>query len=305
MLAQPVHLQIPPRALAWPNKTCALVLGLLYSMTYKGTRECYAMDKTIEATLHLSHNCVDKAMRFLSDSGIAVYTLKGVRTPAGFYRRRYVSLNLGHEVFMEKGEPHGEGLTPRNGVPVNPTEWGSGEPHGVGPHKRDLKNKDLKGCVPHSPDGGAGTHSDPPSAPSQEEVEQAVAAYVRSTECRKPDAWKTEEAVKRIAVTVLNNIVQKGVKVRNLDLYVKDAVENWKGIERAMAPKPKPRKAKGGDAGGAFGSVSGGNLRGSMEEATDSAMDAIQILEGSCNDGGGGSLPKLAAAQAGTGTFLL
>ena len=111
--------------------------------------------------------------------------------------------------------------------------------------------------------------------------------------------------MKRIAVTVLNNIVQKGVKVRNLDLYVKDAVENWKGIERAMAPKLKPRKAKGGDAGGAFGSVSGGNLRGSMEEATDSAMDAIQILEGSCNDGGGGSLPKLAAAQAGTGTFLL
>lgn len=295
-----LSLQVSKAVISKCGFMAAALFARLWFFTGGGKHSCFYTDKSAMSELDLGMRTLHRALDRLKASGLITVAIE--RTNYG--RRKSYSIDLAAYRDMCKSHI----CSKRTYVPNAQTHMSdTHRPICADRTDRDQKGDqsgDQKGCVPHPPDGGAGTHSDPPSAPSQEQVEKAVAAYVRSPECRKPPHWKTDEAVKVMAVTVLNNIVQKKVQVRNLDLYAKNAVETWKGIERAMAPKPKARKAGGRDAGGSFGSIGGGELRGSMEEATESAMDAIQIIERSRN-GGGGSLPKLAAAQAGTGKFLL
>lgn len=248
----------------------ALLFARLWAFSGAGRRPCFYNDKTAASEFQAGINTVRRAFRVLQDSGLVSFRWETVE----YGRRKSYSIDLKAYEDLCKTHICSKRTYDQIGL-TRPTKMGGSVRSNWADRDLDV-NKDKKECVPHSPDGGAETHADPHPAPSLAQVEKEVEAYVKSAECTRPDSWKQPESVRRIATAILNDIVQKRKNVADLPLFVRNAVETWKGIESAMAPRPKPRRNGGRSSGVAeSGRIQDGELRGLMIGESDRNAAAI------------------------------
>lgn len=253
----------------------AAIFARLWFFTNGGKHSCFYTDKTAMAEFNVCKNTLIKAYKDLQSIGLVSISIE--KTSYG-HRKAYkihtdIVQKMNHGWFKKCTTHSSENELPMV-QKMNHRD-----------QSRDQSRDQKSVCGASAQDtheNNNSTNQSNEKTITRKDVETAVREYLSRSECPKKE-WNNPESINLITVTIANWIIQKKAQVKDLPLFVENAILTWKGIETALNKSQrqtrKPAKATG------FGSRSSDQIEDDVNQAEEQMKRILsQMNQSNQND---------------------